>query len=442
MLDPRIVEEQPDLVRASLERRHAGDDALASLDTIAALNQRRRDLITEASACRATRNELSPQIGRLMKAGQRDEADALKEQVREASERAKALEAEQAEVEAERDALINALPNLLDDRVPPGKGEEDNPELRRWGAPPAMDFEPKPHDELGVALGILDFEAAARMSGSRFSVLKGAGARLERALVSFFLDTHTRDHGYTETMVPYVVWRTAMEGTAQLPKFEADMFRLADPLNGQDAFLIPTAEVPVTNLHREEILEADQLPLAYAAFTPCFRAEAGSHGKDTRGLIRQHQFHKVELVRITTAETSDQQHEQLTQHAEACLQALGLHYRVVRLCGGDIGFGARHCYDLEVWLPGQSRFREISSCSNYGDFQARRMSLRYRPEGDPGSKKRPKPRLCHTINGSGLAVGRTLVAILENFQQADGSVIIPEALRPYMGGLDRIEPIH
>ena len=438
MLDPKLVEAEPERVRDALARRHADEKTLAALARIAELNQARRAVIVEADECRAVRNRLSPEIGELYKAGKGAEAGELKAQVATASQRAKELEGQQAELESERDALLLALPNLLDDRVPAGKTEDDNEVVRTWGEKPEMDFEPKLHDDLGAALGILDAEAGAKLAGARFTVLRNGAARLERALISFFLDLHTTQHGYGEVMVPYIVWEDAMHGTSQLPKFADDLFRLAEPLNGKTGYLIPTAEVPVTNLHREEIVDGAELPLAYACFTPCFRAEAGSYGKDTRGLIRQHQFHKVEMVRICAPEDSDAQHELLTSHAEACLQALGLHYRVVRLCGGDISFGARHCYDLEVWLPGQGKYREISSCSNFGDFQARRMKLRYRPEPKPGDKKKPKARLAHTINGSGLAVGRTLVAILESYQQADGSVVIPEALRPYMGGVDRI----
>jgi len=300
------------------------------------------------------------------------------------------------------------------------------------------------HDEVAAGLGGLDTERAAKLSGARFAVLKGHVARLERALANFFLDMHVQEHGYTECAVPYIVGRSALEGTGQLPKFEEDLFRLSEELNGRDAFLIPTAEVPLTNLHAGEILSEADLPLAFVAFTPCFRAEAGSYGKDTKGLIRQHQFHKVELVRVTTPETAAEEHEALTAHAEACLRALKLPYRKMRLCSGDIGFSATHCYDLEVWLPGQGAFREISSCSHCGDFQARRMQLRYRPAQAPaeGGKKNQaaKPVLCHTINGSGLAVGRALVAVLENYQDDDGSVEVPEVLRPYMGGLERIQP--
>ncbi len=435
MLDPRLVAENPEQVREALRRRGSDAAVIASVDRIVALTERRAAVAHEGDEARAVRNKLSPQIGALMKQGRRDEAAALRRQVQEAKARAEALDTERRALEAERRTLLLALPNLLDERVPPGDGEGDNVELRRW-APGEILAEGRAHDELGVALGIMDFEAAARISGSRFTVLRGAGARLERALISWFLDLHTSRHGYTELVVPYLVWASTLEGTAQLPKFEEDLFKLSAPMNGQDAYLIPTAEVPVTNLHRGEILAAEDLPRSYVCFTPCFRSEAGAYGRDTRGYIRQHQFHKVELVKITTPEDADAEHEALTGHAEACLEALGLPYRVMRLCGGDIGFGARHCYDLEVWLPSQGRYREISSCSSYGDFQARRMNLRYRPAG-PGT---PKPRYCHTINGSGLAVGRTLVAILENYQQPDGSVRIPEVLRPYMGGLDHIAP--
>jgi seryl-tRNA synthetase len=355
----------------------------------------------------------------------------------------------------------------LDDRVPDGDDDKQNELVYEWGDKTTMpaiakqswrqDFTPLWHDDVATKLAGYRQDAAVQMSGTRFIALSGSIARLERALGMFFMDLHTDQHGYTEVTVPYVVSRTALEGTSQLPKFEEDLFaitRQSHTCNGQDAFLIPTAEVPVTNLHRDSVLEEADLPLSYVAWTPCFRAEAGSYGRDTKGLVRTHQFHKVELVKITTAETSDTEHEILTEHAEACLRALELPYRKMRLSSGDIGFAARHCYDLEVWLPGANEYREISSCSNTGDFQARRMALRYRPkpmvgvEGDAstsaaankGSKaktaaaKRPKPALCHTINGSGLAVGRTLVAVLENYQQPDGTVIVPTVLRPYMGG--------
>jgi seryl-tRNA synthetase len=368
-----------------------------------------------------------------MKAGKREEAEPLRAKVGEAAAELSKLDAQLDEIATEQTELLLSIPNVLDERVPDGTTDEDNQEVRSWGEKPAMDFEPKDHHDLGTELGILDFPAAAKMSGARFSVLKGAGARLERALINYFTDQGVAE-GYTEVMVPYIVSRTAMTGTGQLPKFEDDAFKVSHDVAGEDAFLISTAEIPVTNLHREEILAEADLPLKYVCFTPCFRAEAGSYGKDTRGLIRQHQFHKVEMVKIVTAEQAQAEHEALTRNAEALLEALGLPYRTVALCGGDVGFTARICYDIEVWLPGQGAYREISSCSHFGDFQSRRMKLRYRP--DEGGK----PRFAHTINGSGLAVGRTLVAILENHQQADGSVNIPEVLRPYMGGLDRIAP--
>ena len=434
MLDPKFVENHTETVRAALIRRNAGAETLALLDRVGELSVRRRELIAVKEAGLATRNALSKQIGQLYKAGKREEADAAKAEVAAAAAAANAAEVELKTVEGERDGILVGLPNLVDDRVPEGKGEQDNLEVRVVGEKRELDFEARTHDDLGTELGILDFEGGARLAGARFTVLKGLGARLDRALVSFFLDV-AAEHGYTELNTPYIVWRSTMEGTGQLPKFEDDLFKLAEPLNGQDAFLIPTAEVPVTNLHRESVLDEAELPLTYACFSPCFRAEAGSYGKDTKGLIRQHQFHKVELVRITAEGDSDANHELLTSHAEACLQRLGLHYRVMRLCGGDLSANARHCYDLEVWLPGQQRYREISSCSAFGDYQARRMGLRYRPA--PVDGKKQKPRWAHTINGSGLAVGRTLVAILENYQQADGSFEIPEALRRYMG-VDRI----
>lgn len=437
MLDPRMFEDEPDIIFNNLARRQASPKALDTVDRIVQLNQRRRALILEGERLLALRNELSPKIGQLMKAGKKDEAAPLQDQVREATVKAKYFETQRLEVEATHAELILTIPNLLDPRVPTGESEEQNEEIRRWGTIPSFDFTPKTHDDLGGRLGILDFAAAARMSGARFLVLKGAGAAMERALISFFIDMHVREHGYTEVLAPYIVWASTMHGTGQLPKFALDMFKLSEKLNGQDAYLIPTAEVPVTNLHRGEILDESELPKAYVAFTPCFRAEAGTHGRDTKGLIRQHQFHKVELVRITSAEDSDAQHELLTSHAEECLKRLGLPYRVMRLCSADISFNARHCYDLEVWLPGQGAYREISSCSTFGDFQARRMATRYRSRGN--RNKPGKPKLVHTINGSGLAVGRTLVAILENYQQADGSVVVPEALRSYLGGLDRIQ---
>lgn len=432
MIDPRILAQEPDIIKAHLRRRNADESVLASVDEAANLEWKRRLMVQERDHLREQRNTLSKEIGALMKQGRSEEAEAVKAEVSSGKERIAELETALDQVEFDQRALAMSLPNLLHADVPAGKGEEDNVIVRTWGEPKQLE-NPLAHVEVGEALGLLDLERSAKLSGARFAVLKGGLARLERALINFFLDLHTGEHGYTELMVPYVVHASAMEGTGQLPKFGADMFRLAEPLNGQTAYLIPTAEVPVTNLHRDEILEADQLPLHYVAFTPCFRAEAGSAGRDVRGLIRQHQFHKVELVNLCAAEDSEAEHERLVACAEACLQRLGLAYRVVVLCGGDTGFSAHKCYDLEVWLPSQGRFREISSVSNFGDFQGRRMNLRYRPATEDGSKS--KPRFAHTLNGSGLAVGRTLVAILENYQQPDGSVLIPKALHPYMGGL-------
>jgi seryl-tRNA synthetase len=434
MLDPRFVADNPDVVKDSLRRRHADPSLLSAVDTIVDCARKRSSLIGERDGLLNKRNTLSKEIGGLMRQGKRDEAEGLKAEVARANERIPAIEQELAGVEELQHGILMQIPNLLHASVPEGTSEDDNPVVRKWGEPGAYGFEPQAHVEIGEKLGILDLERAAKLTGTRFAVLKGAGARLERALINFFLDTHTGEHGYTEVMTPYMVHRRIMEGTGQLPKFEEDMFKLDRPVNGADTFLIPTAEVPVTNLHREEILEEEQLPVRYACFTPCFRAEAGSAGRDVRGIIRQHQFHKVELVWVTTPDRSEKDHQALVNHAEVLLQKLGLPYRVVQHCGGEVSFNAHVAYDLEVWLPSQNKYREISSCSNFGDYQARRMQLRYRPGGDG----KAKPKLAHTLNGSGLAVGRTLVAILENYQQADGSVVVPEVLRPYMGGLDRI----
>ena len=433
MLDRRLIIEQTDTVRAALTLRHADDETMAAVDRIVEMDVRRKAVNTETDELRAKRNSLSKQIGPLMREGNREAAEPLKAEVKAFGDRLSALEDELKALETEQHDLMMRIPNVLDERVPAGKSEDDNQVVRTWGTPPSLDFEPKDHHDLGTDLGILDFPTAAKISGARFSVLKGAGARLERALINFFVDQGVAN-GYREVMVPYIVSRSSMTGTGQLPKFEADAFKVSHDVAGEDAFLISTAEIPVTNLHRDEILSEDELPINYVCFTPCFRAEAGSYGKDTRGLIRQHQFHKVEMVKIVTPDQAIAEHEALTGHAEALLQALELPYRTVILCGGDVGFTARICYDIEVWLPGQNSYREISSCSHFGDFQSRRAKIRYRPEGGG------KPIMAHTINGSGLAVGRTLVAILENHQQADGSVRIPEVLRPYMGGLDRITP--
>ena len=434
MLDPNLVVQDPERIRTGLRNRNKAE-LEPVVDQLIELAGTRTSMISERDGLRMQRNTLSKEIGALFKAGRGDEAKETKAKVQAGNARISELESALDALEAQRNGLLLELPNLPALDVPEGADESDNPVLRTWGTPPALDFEPQSHVELGAALDIIDLDRSAKLTGARFSILKGAGARLERALVNYFLDM-AAIHGYTELMVPYIVHRRILEGTAQLPKFESDLFKIAGELNGSDAFLIPTAEVPVTNLHREEILDGETLPLKYAAFTPCFRSEAGSAGRDVRGIIRQHQFHKVELVQVTTPEQSAEAHEALTAHAEAVLKSLKLPYRVSLLCTGDLSFGAQKCYDIEVWLPSQGAYREISSCSNFGDFQARRMGLRWRPE--PVDGKKQKPRLCHTINGSGLAVGRTMVAILENGQRADGSIALPEVLQPYMGGLAEI----
>jgi len=466
-LDVRTIASELETVLSHLQARRAKPDTIAAVQSIADTSQQRVDLIMERDAALATRNECSALIGQLMRRSdelltqeQQEELEQAKQQSSQAGELADAAEAKLETLQAEMDNLLGGIPNLLDDQVPDGNDENDNEQVSTWGdindLPQQLewtdDFEPLWHDDVAEQLQGYQAAAAVQMSGARFVALSGVVAQLERALGMYFVDLHTQQHGYQEVSVPLVVSRSALEGTSQLPKFEEDLFAItpnSHTCNGQDAFLIPTAEVPLTNLHADAVLEEAELPKSYVAWTPCFRAEAGSYGRDTKGLIRTHQFSKVELVKITTPETSDQQHEELTRHAEACLQNLKLPYRKVRLCSGDIGFSARHCYDLEVWLPGAAEYREISSCSNTGDFQARRMALRYRPEvvdKEDGSgkkkkkKKKPKPVLCHTINGSGLAVGRTLVAVLENYQKPDGSVVVPEVLRPYMGGKEVLVP--
>ena len=434
MLDRRLIIDHTALVRAAMEKRHADAGTFAAIDRIVEMNSRRKVVSAETDELRAKRNSLSKQIGPLMREGKTEDAAPLKAEVKAFGDRLSALEEELKGLESEQNGLLMSIPNILDERVGAGKSEEDNTVVRTWGETPDLGFEAKDHHDLGTDLGIVDFSAAAKISGSRFAVLKGAGAQLERALINWFVDQGV-ENGYREVMVPYIVSRTAMTGTGQLPKFEDDAFKVSHDVAGEDAFLISTAEIPVTNLHRDEILAEDSLPLKYVCFTPCFRAEAGSYGKDTRGLIRQHQFHKVEMVKFVTPEQAVAEHEALTADAERLLQALKIPYRTVILCGGDTGFTARICYDIEVWLPGQNAFREISSCSYFGDFQSRRSNIRYRPSVGG------KPILAHTINGSGLAVGRTLVAILENYQQEDGSIIVPEVLRPYMRGLDRITAV-
>jgi len=423
----RFVEEQPEVIRQALAARYLEFD----LDSLLGQLAERKAMRGRLETLQTERNAGSKQVGDLFKAGQRDEAQALRGRLAELGKEVAELEAKVKEQEAVIDDALLTLPNLLAADVPLGKDDADNTILKTVGEPRAFDFDVVDHHDLGVNLGILDFERGAKITGARFTVLRGAGARLNRALVQYMLDVATTQHGYTEILPPFIVNTESLLGTAQLPKFEEDQFRLQRPDN---YWLVPTAEVPVTNMHRGEILAAEELPLKYAAYTPCFRAEAGSYGRDVRGLIRQHQFEKVELVQIVAEGASEAAHEELTLAAEGILEGLGLAYRRVTLCSGDLGFGAWKCYDLEVWLPGQNAYREISSCSNYRDFQARRASIRYRPEAGA------KPAYAHTLNGSALAVGRTLVAILENYQQADGSVVVPEVLRPYTGGLEVIEP--
>jgi seryl-tRNA synthetase len=426
MLDLNYVRENLDKVREALDARHFDKTAL---DDFARADEERRRTIAESDQLNAQRNAASREIGGLMKEGRKEEAEARRAEVSGLKDRIAELDGLRAQTEARMHELLSTLPNIPHSSVPVGADESANAEVRRWGTRPEFAFEPKDHVDLGTALGILDLERATKIASARFAILNGAGARLERALINFMLDVQTREHGYLETLPPFIVNRHSLFGTAQLPKFEADLFKLEDE---RQLYLIPTAEVPVTNYHREEILDAAQLPLKWAAYTPCFRSEAGSYGRDTRGVIRQHQFEKVELVKYALPENSYEELEALTRDAETILQKLGLHYRVVTLATGDLGFGSAKTYDIEVWLPSQNSFREISSCSNYESFQARRAQIRFRRGGGA------KPEFVHTLNGSGLAIGRTWIAVLENYQQEDGSVIVPEILRPYMGGLDRI----
>ncbi|WP_243388561.1 serine--tRNA ligase [Bacillus kexueae] len=399
---------------------HRGED-LTDFDKFEELDLKRRELIAKAEELKSKRNDVSAEIAKLKR--EKQDADHLILEMRQVGEKIKALDEELREVEAELEVILLSIPNIPHESVPVGESEDDNVEIRTWGETPAFTFEPKPHWEIADELGILDFERAGKVTGSRFVFYKGIGARLERALINFMLDLHIEEHGYEEVMPPYIVNRTSMTGTGQLPKFEEDAFKI----QGEDYFLIPTAEVPVTNLHRDEILQSDQLPINYVAYSACFRSEAGSAGRDTRGLIRQHQFNKVELVKFVKPEDSYEELEKLTGHAEKVLQLLGLPYRVLSMCTADLGFTAAKKYDIEVWLPSYDTYREISSCSNFEAFQARRANIRFRRD----AKGKPEP--VHTLNGSGLAIGRTVAAILENYQQEDGSVIIPEVLRPYMG---------
>ncbi|MBN2495664.1 MAG: serine--tRNA ligase [Deltaproteobacteria bacterium] len=418
MLDMRAVTDGLDEVRARLAVR----GEVSGLERAAELGGRRRELIREVETLRHEQREAGSRMKDLARSDP-EAASRLREELKQSSARQKTLDAELKQVEAALVDLLLDLPNLPDPSVVPGAGEQDNPVIRTAGEKPAFDFTPRPHWELGERLEVIDFERGAKLSGSRFSVMSGPGARLERALINFMLDLHTREHGYREMLPPFLVLRESMQGTGQLPKFEADAFKTVEP----ELFLVPTAEVPLTNLHRDEILDAESLPVRYVAYTPCFRREAGAHGRDTRGLTRQHQFNKVELVEFCRPEDSETELERLTRHAETVLDRLGLHYRTVSLCGGDLGFSAAKTYDLEVWMPGQGLYREISSCSNFTDFQARRARIRYRPA------KGEKPRLVHTLNGSGLAVGRTVAALLETYQREDGSVELPAVLEPYTG---------
>ncbi|MDH3274425.1 MAG: serine--tRNA ligase [Gammaproteobacteria bacterium] len=423
MIDPKLLRQSTADVAKNLSRRGFDFD----VDAYLALEERRKSLQVDTENLRNERNSSSKNIGKAKAQG--EDIAPLLEAVKDLGDKLEEKEGLLQALLSELQSFELGLPNLLDDDVPDGHDEDDNVEVRRWGEPVEFDFEAKDHIEIGESLGLLKFEAASKISGSRFVIMRAGLARMQRALIQFMLDTHTTEHGYEEVYVPYLVQSQALVGTGQLPKFEEDLFKTT---NETPFYLIPTAEVPLTNLARDVIYEADQLPLRYTAHTPCFRSEAGSYGQDTRGMIRQHQFEKVELVQLVAADMSGQALEELTGHAEAILQRLELPYRVVSLCAGDVGFGARKTYDLEVWLPGQERYREISSCSNCGDFQSRRMQARRR---NPDSGK---PELIHTLNGSGVAAGRALIAIMENYQQADGSIRVPAVLRPYMGGTETV----
>ena len=427
MLDPALFRDQASDVDARLGQR--GGDLGVLVEELRRLDAERREIIPVLEEARRAKKELGARIGRAKRAGQ--PADELMEATQQHTTAIAAREGRLEAVEQARHTILMTLPNLAHESVPVGASEADNIEVRRFADPPVFDFEPQAHWDLGPALGIIDFERGVKLAGARFSVLMGAGARLARALISFMIELHTGEHGYLEVEPPFLANTESLIGTGQLPKFEKDLFKIGD---GWDLYLIPTAEVPLANLHRGEILDSRDLPLKYTAYTPCFRSEAGSYGADVRGLIRQHQFDKVELVAYTRPEESYEMLEALTGHAETVLQRLGLPYRTIVLCTGDMGFAAAKTYDIEVWLPGQQRYREISSCSNTETFQARRANIKYRPDG------KGKAEHVHMLNGSGLAVGRTLIAILENYQQADGSVVIPAALSPYMGGLEIIEP--
>ncbi|MEW6097540.1 MAG: serine--tRNA ligase [bacterium] len=424
MLGIKFVRENLDRVRKALQDRGIEDNLL---DEFISLDERRRSLLVEVEDLKHLRNTTSLKIGELKKAGK--DITQLSQQMRQVGEKIKELDKESKEIDDKLNEILLIMPNLPHQSVPLGKGSEDNQEVKIWGEPTKFSFEPKPHFEIGEKLGILDFEASAKMTGARFVLYKGLGARLERALINFMLDLHTKEHGYKEVLPPFMVNSAAMTGTGQLPKFKEDLFKC----ELTDFYLVPTAEVPVTNIHREEILRGEDLPIYYTAYTPCFRAEAGAYGKDTRGLIRQHQFNKVELVKFTKPEDSYAELEKLLENAEEVLKRLELPYRVVTLCTGDLGFAASKTYDIEVWMPASGGYREISSCSNFEDFQARRAMIRFKRDHDS------KPEFIHTLNGSGLAVGRTVVAILENYQLQDGRVAIPKVLQSYMDGIEIIE---
>lgn len=427
MLDLHFVRENLEKVKEAFEKRRFRTDAL---ETFVILDQKRRETIGESDRVNQQRNASSKEIGDLMKAGKRYEASEKKAEVSGLKQKQRELERKRSKVEAQMNALLAGLPNIPFDDVPVGMDESDNKEVSKWRTPTKFYFKHRDHVDLGERLGILDMERAAKIAGTRFAILNGAGAMLERALINFMLEVHVNQHGYEETLPPFIVNGKSLFGTSQLPKFEADLFKLQDE---REFYLIPTAEVPVTNYYANEILDAKDLPINFTAYTPCFRSEAGSYGRDTRGLIRLHQFEKVELVKFCLPENSRDEHENLTADAEKILQLLELPYRKVVLSTGDLGFGSHKTYDLEVWIPSQHKYREISSCSNFGDFQARRMNLRFRRGGDA------KPEFVHTLNGSGLAIGRTWIAILENYQQEDGSIVIPEVLRPFMNGSEKIK---
>jgi seryl-tRNA synthetase len=430
VLDLKLIRDQPDEVARRLATR--GEGAAQPIRELLARDADRRRLLREAEELKALRNRASEAIGRAKRRG--EDASAEMARMREVGDRIKALDAETKTVDADLERMLLGIPNLPSPTTPVGQSSDDNPEVRRWGTPRTFAFDPRPHEEIGEKLGILDFERAAKIAKSRFTVMWGAAARMERALIQFMLDLHTREHGYTEVWVPNLVSGATMQGVGQLPKFEEQLFKTQEPDDNRTLYLIPTAEVPVTALHGGELIPEDTLPRRYVAYTPCYRREAGTYGQDTKGMIRQHQFDKVEMVKITTPAQSADELESMTRNAEEVLRRLELPYRVIELCTGDIGFNAAKTYDVEVWLPGQDRYREISSCSNCEAFQARRSDIRYRPAGGRHAE------LCHTLNGSGLAVGRTLIAVLENYQEADGSVVIPAALRPYMDGRERIGP--